>query len=198
MPGPLSVNTMQGRLFEEDSRLLLSFWCASAHGFHLLRRLPYQVHNAIGGMGDISARCNSCCIVSFREEPKHVLNESELRAATSIETHNQSYACLSGSQGESDRLMAPPTRFDTAPVLIIRGSYRGESRRHFVLSRDVPVWSAAVPRLAGEALLFFDSVHLQEVRDEHLQKVLQASGRGASEKQAAGAASGDLRCVPLG
>eukprot|EP00913_Durusdinium_trenchii_P008004 g7507.t1 len=27
---------------------------------------------------------------------------------------------------------------------------------------------------AGESVLYFDSVHLQEVRDEHLQKVLQA------------------------
>lgn len=37
---------------------------------------------------------------------------------------------------------------------------------------------------AGETLLFFDSVHLQEVRDEHLQKVLQASGRLGAEQQA--------------
>jgi len=37
---------------------------------------------------------------------------------------------------------------------------------------------------AGEAMLYFDSVHLQEVRDEHLQKVLQASGRLEAEQQA--------------
>ncbi|CAE7332836.1 eryA [Symbiodinium pilosum] len=37
---------------------------------------------------------------------------------------------------------------------------------------------------AGETVLFFDSVHLQEVRDEHLQKVLQASGRLGAEQQA--------------
>jgi len=37
---------------------------------------------------------------------------------------------------------------------------------------------------AGEALLYFDRVHLQEVRDEHIQKVLAASGRQGSEQQA--------------
>eukprot|EP00931_Biecheleriopsis_adriatica_P048348 TRINITY_DN27935_c0_g1_i1.p1 TRINITY_DN27935_c0_g1~~TRINITY_DN27935_c0_g1_i1.p1 ORF type:complete len:5156 (-),score=1260.04 TRINITY_DN27935_c0_g1_i1:82-15549(-) len=37
---------------------------------------------------------------------------------------------------------------------------------------------------AGETVLYFDSVHLQEVRDEHLQKVLQASGRLGAEQQA--------------
>eukprot|EP00434_Breviolum_minutum_P030487 symbB.v1.2.026959.t1/scaffold2733.1/size72009/2 len=37
---------------------------------------------------------------------------------------------------------------------------------------------------AGESVLYFDSVHLQEVRDEHLQKVLQASGRLGAEQQA--------------
>eukprot|EP00435_Cladocopium_sp_Y103_P027063 s784_g6.t1 len=36
---------------------------------------------------------------------------------------------------------------------------------------------------AGEALLYFDHVHLQEVRDEHIQKVLQASGRQGAEQQ---------------
>ncbi|CAE7183438.1 pikAI, partial [Symbiodinium microadriaticum] len=36
---------------------------------------------------------------------------------------------------------------------------------------------------AGEALLYFDHVHLQEVRDEHIQKVLQASGRQGMEQQ---------------
>eukprot|EP00438_Fugacium_kawagutii_P013936 Skav203402 [mRNA] locus=scaffold1743:75014:89075:- [translate_table: standard] len=34
-----------------------------------------------------------------------------------------------------------------------------------------------------EALLYFDHVHLQEVRDEHIQKVLQASGRQGAEQQ---------------
>eukprot|EP00931_Biecheleriopsis_adriatica_P047752 TRINITY_DN27548_c0_g2_i1.p1 TRINITY_DN27548_c0_g2~~TRINITY_DN27548_c0_g2_i1.p1 ORF type:complete len:4734 (-),score=1179.49 TRINITY_DN27548_c0_g2_i1:215-14152(-) len=37
---------------------------------------------------------------------------------------------------------------------------------------------------AGEALLYFDHVHLQEVRDEHIQKVLAASGRQGLEQQA--------------
>eukprot|EP00933_Yihiella_yeosuensis_P033453 TRINITY_DN27154_c0_g1_i1.p1 TRINITY_DN27154_c0_g1~~TRINITY_DN27154_c0_g1_i1.p1 ORF type:complete len:1548 (+),score=394.66 TRINITY_DN27154_c0_g1_i1:542-4645(+) len=37
---------------------------------------------------------------------------------------------------------------------------------------------------AGETLLYFDSVHLQEVRDEHLQKVLAAAGRVGQEQQA--------------
>ncbi|CAE8623413.1 unnamed protein product [Polarella glacialis] len=37
---------------------------------------------------------------------------------------------------------------------------------------------------AGETVLHFDSVHLQEVRDEHLQKVLQSSGRLGVEQQA--------------
>jgi len=36
---------------------------------------------------------------------------------------------------------------------------------------------------AGEALLYFDHVHLQEVRDEHIQKVLQSSGRQGTEQQ---------------
>ena len=36
---------------------------------------------------------------------------------------------------------------------------------------------------AGEALLYFDHVHLQEVRDEHIQKVLQNSGRAGAEQQ---------------
>ncbi|CAE8615450.1 unnamed protein product [Polarella glacialis] len=35
---------------------------------------------------------------------------------------------------------------------------------------------------AGEALLYFDHVHLQEVRDEHIQKVLAASGRQGQEQ----------------
>ncbi|CAE7249833.1 ppsC, partial [Symbiodinium sp. CCMP2456] len=35
---------------------------------------------------------------------------------------------------------------------------------------------------AGEALLYFDHVHLQEVRDEHIQKTLQASGRQGMEQ----------------
>jgi len=37
---------------------------------------------------------------------------------------------------------------------------------------------------AGEALLYFDHVHLQEVRDEHIQKVLAASGREGAEQSA--------------
>lgn len=37
---------------------------------------------------------------------------------------------------------------------------------------------------AGEALVYFDHVHLQEVRDEHIQKVLAASGRQGSEQKA--------------
>jgi hypothetical protein len=36
---------------------------------------------------------------------------------------------------------------------------------------------------AGEALVYFDHVHLQEVRDEHIQKVLAASGRQGAEQK---------------